>query len=310
MIAFFVAREGDQTEAGKVGEFARYKRAVQPPLIKLVKSPSGTEENSTDASDDDEPMSADDISEGNDKGREYDYPVQYFCVQPNKTNDAAVTIIAEMTKHKDAIKTILDKIIASKTSQENAEVATKDVQDVSGFLKKFHEIAHEKDERIQDSEVKLFIHWGGGNPFAYEQTFADLVQKTEYKEIDAFALSTRRSECFDVCGAEIFVPVGEEALRMCLSHFMVHQIKDLMMAYVCKTKIKKFDDHEKNVFIRYLDELICSGINRTHSEDNAKWMLKTAKLLRAEVINNGTIKEDEGFVALMATLLREGVCHG
>ena len=72
--------------------------------------------------------------------------------------------------------------------------------------------------------VRLFVHWKGGDPKAYEESFNSqidgLAKKFGCRSLKSYAVSSRRSECFKVDGrGPIEPPCGDDEVERLIRRF-------------------------------------------------------------------------------------------
>ena len=203
-----------------------------------------------------------------------------------------------------------------------------------------------KEVSCKIDQVCLFIHWGEVDPFRYEKVFADDVEKFKESsllsevlnnlaqnkligstklhiaidDIRAFAVSSRREQCFNVNGDMICPPETSEGIEQLSSRFAFDLVKDLLTKYVVErekqTHAEKFlleSADDLAIFRRYLKHMRDVGISKSFPSKNAKWMKEVFETELKSFLDEDSRSEidyKDNVAALFTLLIREGVNHG
>ena len=207
---------------------------------------------------------------------------------------------------------------------------------------------HNQDKQMvwNIDRLYMFIHWGGGNPSEYEKVFARYVRefvnadlKTVTEEINryyndrynvgvddicAFAVSSRKDDCFNVNGDVIKIPTSANEIEQLAARFSFDIVKNFLTKCVVENEKHKYvgggdsvdveGTGDAEILRRYIHEMMRAETMKTRSQLVAQWMTCNYKTKALECFMKNTdesgIGLDDCIAALFATLIREGVYHG
>ena len=174
---------------------------------------------------------------------------------------------------------------------------------------------------VLGKNIRFFIHWGDGAPYTYENTFRDFyttgdgeaLVKKFFKEIRAYAISTRRPENFDVRGEIISIPKRVEYLDILESRFRLDSVKDVLYEYVIA-----FQHHNSEQPLMYplktdyVKTTLCQCLKdkmdewqHMYSKEKFNWRRTATEGVLEHLSKGDALPISENYAALFSKVLEE-----
>ena len=139
-----------------------------------------------------------------------------------------------------------------KSSDENDK--KKQLKEFFNALQYCLEVISEKNEPLSSSLESglIFIHWGDGEPLIFEQQFREFIEKhtdiytSFFKDVRAYAISSRRKEYFDITVPKIELPKNDVEIQRLEMRFSFDLFKEQISEYVTETQIQKNNNTDCN----------------------------------------------------------------
>lgn len=214
--------------------------------------------------------------------------------------------------------------------------ASKDVTDFLSNLKRLLFILKSKEDKLAKEitsfcekairveggvaksvveESVLFVHWGGGAPLEYERQFKKFIAihlgnnaTAQFKQIRAYAFSSRRAELFDVTRSKIEAPKTYDEFVELENKFRNAQIDEAFSHCAAKHNWNIAPETKKEIVGR-LDRFATCLLKSSLDAKKKKELLQVVAKAKDEKFENakGTRKETAAF---MAKILNTEVFNG
>ncbi len=171
-------------------------------------------------------------------------------------------------------------------------------------------------DNVTDKDIFVFIHWGIESPSECEKEFRKKTKQTSHPNINTFAVSTLRPECFDVTGDKILLPDNHHEVCDVILRFTYGLLKNTLSEYVWSGRLE-LSEYEFSQLNFYLHDWLPSRIKEVITKEDLWKMagIKAWETIKSKCVtrdNNSVIhcviEKNKQLTALFSELIANGGC--